>query len=96
MNTDISHPPTPRNTRDRFRAWAAQRPIAVIVLTAAVTIIARRRLGRSYRRTLEGSDVSDVSARDQTGATALPSSGIPTVAPSAPSHDHQVASRLTS
>ena len=32
MNTDISHPPTPRNTRDRFRAWAAQRPIAAILV----------------------------------------------------------------
>lgn len=70
--------------------------LAVIVLTATVAIIARRRLGRSYRRTLEGSDVSDVSARDQNDATALPSSGIPTVAPSAPSHDHQVAPKLTS
>lgn len=69
--------------------------LAVIVLTAAVTIIARRRLGRSYRRALDGNDVSDVSPRDQTEAAALPSSGIPAVAPSAPSHDHQGASTLT-
>jgi hypothetical protein len=69
--------------------------LAVIVITAAVTIIARRRPGRSYHRNLDGSDASDVSAGDQTGAAALPSSGI-TVAPSAPSHGHQVTSRLTS
>ena len=71
--------------------------LAVIVLTAAVAIIARRRMGRAHNRTHDGGtvsrlvDVSDGPAGDLAGTTARPPSGTPTAAPSAASHAHPVA-----